>query len=745
VAGEVYRRREQPARRVVAGPGGEHFAARPASRESLAMSPQDARLQTASAESQASPRGTTPQGDIDTQAINTIRTLAIDAVQKADSGHPGAPMGLAPVAYTLWRRFLRYDPDQPSWPNRDRFVLSNGHASLLLYSLLFLSGVKRLGPDGKPTGELAVSLGDIKDFRELGSVTPGHPEHGVTTGVETTTGPLGQGVGTSVGMAMAQKWMAARYNRPGHDLFDHRVYAICSDGDLMEGLSGEAASLAGHLKLANLCWIYDDNHVSIEGGTELAFSEDVKRRFEGYGWATHEVADANDCEAFAAAIEAFHATHDRPTLIRVRSIIGYGSPHKEGTSKIHSDPLGEDEVKLTKRFYGWPEEAQFLVPDGVQARMDEGIGARGRKLQADWQAGFERYAAAFPAEADELQRIWGGRDPEGWEAALPTFEPDAKGIATREASGKVLNAIAAKFPWLIGGSADLAPSTKTMIDGGGDFEPGHPGGRNFHFGIREHVMGASANGLALYGLRSYTGTFLTFSDYMRPAIRLAALMDLPVSFIFTHDSIGLGQDGPTHQPIEQLAALRAMPDLLVLRPADANETVEAWRAILKGRKPACLVLSRQALPTLDRTRFAPADGVARGAYVLADAEGGDPQVILMASGSEVSLCVEAQKHLAEKGVRARVVSVASFELFEAQPPDYRERVLPDAITARVAVEAASPLGWDRYVGHKGEIIAMRRFGASAPIKDVMPRFGFTADHVCDAALAQIEARRETTQ
>jgi transketolase len=680
-----------------------------------------------------------PEGDIDQQAINTIRTLAIDAVQKADSGHAGAPMGLAPVAYTLWRRFLRYDPDAPLWPNRDRFVLSNGHASLLLYSLLFLAGVKRL--DGRRvTSAPAVSLDDIKAFRTLGSVCAGHPEHGLCTGVETTTGPLGQGVGTSVGMAIAERWLAARFNKPDHEVFGYDVYAVCSDGDLMEGISGEAASLAGHLKLSNLCWIYDDNHVSIEGSTELAFDEDVGKRFEGYGWAVRHVADANDCEAFARAVEAFKATGDRPTLIRVRSVIGYGSPHKQGTSKIHSDPLGEEEVKLTKRAYGWPEEAQFLVPDGVQARMDEGIGARGRGLHKAWDDGFARYAEAYPDEARMLRQIWAGELPDGWDAALPDFAADAKGIATREASGKVLAGIGPTIPWLMGGAADLAPSTKTLLDGEESFEATSYFGRNMHFGIREHVMGASANGMALAGLRPYVGTFLVFSDYMKPAIRIAALMQQPVVYVFTHDSIGLGQDGPTHQPIEHLAALRAVPHVTVIRPCDANETVEAWRAALKHHGPTALVLSRQALPTLDRARYAPAAGLARGGYVLADAEGGEPQVILMASGSEVGLCVAAQDQLREAGVRARVVSMASFELFEAQDADYRMSVLPPKIAARVAVEAGSPLGWDRYAGPTGEIIAMRSFGSSAPGKDVMAHFGFTAEHVVKAARAQLAAK-----
>jgi transketolase len=684
-------------------------------------------------------RAATPADDIDLLAIDTIRTLAIDAVEKADSGHAGLPMGMAPVGYTLWRQFLRYDPDAPLWPNRDRFVLSAGHGSLLLYALLFLAGVKRL-KDGKVENQLAVSLDDIKNFRELDSITAGHPEHELTTGVETTTGPLGQGIGNSVGMAIAERWLAARYNRPDHTIVDYDVYAICSDGDLMEGISGEAASLAGHLKLSNLCWIYDDNSVSIEGSTEIAFTEDISQRFRGYGWATLYVEDANDCVPMARALETFKAIADRPTLIRVKSVIGYGSPHKAGTSKAHSDPLGAEEVKLTKRAYGWPEDAQFLVPDGVQARMDAGIGVRGRKLHADWEAAFEAYAAAYPDEARQLKQMPARALPDGWETALPSFAPDAKGIATREASGKVLQAIGPKIPWLVGGSADLAPSTKTHLDFDSDFEPGAYAGRNFRFGVREHVMGSAANGMALTGLRPFVGTFLVFSDYMRPAIRLAALMELPVIYVFTHDSIGLGQDGPTHQPIEQLAALRAIPGLTVIRPGDANETAEAWRTALKTARPTCLVLSRQAMPTLDRAKLAPAKDLARGAYVLSDAEGGQPQVILIGTGSELSLCVEAQATLAQRGVRARVVSMPSFELFEAQGADYRETVLPPAITARVAVEAAAPMGWDRYVGLRGEIIAMRRFGQSAPGGELMKKFGFTADHVVEAALAQLETK-----
>jgi transketolase len=684
---------------------------------------------------QASADRKTPTAGSDRLAIDTIRTLAIDAVEKAQSGHAGAPMGLAPVGYTLWTRFLRYDPKTPDWPDRDRFVLSNGHASMLLYALLHLAGVEKAG---RP----AVSLDDIKAFRELGSLCPGHPEHGHTVGVETTTGPLGQGIANSVGMAMAGLWMAARFNRPGHTLFDHRVYAICSDGDLMEGISGEAASLAGHLRLANLCWLYDDNSISIEGATDLAFSEDVAKRFEGYGWATARVADANDTAALERAIEAAQDETKRPTLILVRSVIGYGAPHKAGTAKAHSDPLGPDEVKAAKRAYGWPEDAQFLVPDGVRERFGETIGARGAELSADWADARTGYAKAFPELAAELDALLAGHSPSDWDRDLPVFPADAKGIATREASGKTLNALAPRLPWLIGGSADLSPSTKTRLefDDAGTFSAEDHAGRNLHFGVREHVMGAIANGMAVSGLRPYTGTFLIFSDYMRPPTRLAALMKAPSIFVFSHDSIGVGQDGPTHQPIEQLAALRAIPNLITLRPGDANETAEAWCVILsQTEQPACLILSRQAMPTLDRETYAPASGVAKGAYVLADTPGGPPQVILMASGAEVGLCVAAAKTLEAEGKRVRLVSMPSFDLFEAQPPAYRREVLPPQITARVAVEAASPLGWDRYAGPEGEILAMRGFGASAPGDDLMKHFGFTPERVVAAARRQLKS------
>ena len=679
------------------------------------------------------------QRDIDRLCVDTIRTLAIDAVQKAQSGHAGAPMGFAPVAYTLWQEFLRYDPADPLWANRDRFVLSNGHASLLLYAMLHLSGVRRL--DGrKITDRPAVSLDDIKSFRQLDSVTPGHPEYGRTTGVEATTGPLGQGCGNSVGMAIASRWLGAHYNKPRFPLFDWDVYTICSDGDLMEGVASEAASLAGHLGLGNLCWIYDNNTVTIEGHTRLAFDEDVEIRFNGYRWNVLHVRDANNRAALADALKAFRRTKDRPTLIIVDSIIGYGAPHKQNTAAAHSDPLGEEEVRLAKRFYGWPEDAQFLVPNGVYNCFTNGIGRRGRALRDEWEEMFAAYRREHPDEAREVEELLAGKLPAAWDATLPTFPADDKGIATREASGKVLNAIGGQVPWLIGGAGDLAPSTKTnfTFDGAGELEPGEPGGRTMHFGIREHAMGAIVNGLALSKLRAFGATFLTFSDYMRPAIRLAALMELPLFHVFTHDSIGLGEDGPTHQPIEQLVALRAVPNLIVLRPADANEVREAYRVIFRLREtPACLVLSRQKLPVFDRTRYAPASGVARGAYVIAEAGNGSPRVILIASGSEVALCIAAREALERKGIATRVVSMPSWELFERQDERYRNDVLPPHIRARVAVEAGSPIGWDRYAGCGGAIIAMHSFGASAPIKDVMRKFGFTTDKVVEAAESQI--------
>ena len=679
---------------------------------------------------------------LDQLAINTIRTLTLDAVEAAKSGHPGAPMAMAPVGYTLWSRFLRYDPADPAWPNRDRFVLSAGHASMLLYSLIHLAGVQATDRRGAPRNQPAVSLDDIKTFRQLGSVCAGHPEHGLTTGVETTTGPLGQGVANSVGMAMSQRWLAARYNRPGATLFDYNVYALCSDGDLMEGVSAEAASLAGHLKLANLCWIWDDNNITIEGATHLAVSEDTLARFEAYGWTTRTVDDANDCEAFAAAVEGFLATADRPTLIRVKSVIGYGSPARAGTSKAHSDPFGATEIAATKAAYGWPTDSHFLVPDGVREHLTGAMSARGGALRAAWAETFKAYGVAYADDAAALTAMFAGELPAGWDATLPAFPADAKGMASRDASGKVLNALAQATPWLVGGSADLAPSNKTALtfDGAGAFGPASYGGRNLHFGVREHVMGSIANGMAVSGLRPYTGTFLIFSDYMRPAIRLAALMEQPVVFVFTHDSIGVGEDGPTHQPIEQLASLRAIPNLLVLRPADANETAQAWRvALAQTERPTCLALSRQALPTLDRAQYGAADGVARGGYVLAGQN--DPDVILIASGAEVHLALAAHDRLTAEGVAARVVSMPSWELFEAQDHSYRDLVLPPKVTARVAVEAGSPLGWDRYVGPTGETIAMRGFGASAPIGELMTHFGFTVDAVHAAAQRQLNGTK----
>ncbi len=671
---------------------------------------------------------------IDAVCINTIRTLAMDAVQQANSGHPGTPMGLAPVAYTVWQSFLRYDPEDPGWPDRDRFVLSNGHASMLLYALLFLAGVR-----GDGTGA-AVTLDEIKRFRALGSACPGHPEYRHTAGVETTTGPLGQGCATSVGMAIARRWLGGYFNRPGAVVFDYDIYTLCGDGDMMEGVTSEAASLAGHLKLGNLCWIYDSNRITIEGSTELAFSDDVAMRFRAYGWNVHRVGDANDTRLVARAIRAFRRRNDVPTLIIVASHIGYGAPHKHDTAAAHGEPLGADELRLAKRAYGWPEDARFLVPDGVREHFARGIGRRGRRLRADWTERMAAYRRDHPELAAQFAQMQAGTLPEGWDAALPVFPADAKGVASRDASGKVMNAIAPHCPWLIGGAADLAPSTKTLLtfDGAGTFGIETPAGRNLHFGIREHAMGAAANGLALSGLRPYGAGFLIFSDYMKPPIRLSALMALPVLYVFTHDSIGLGEDGPTHQPIEQLVALRSIPGLVVLRPGDANEVVEAWRVVMNlQREPACLILSRQALPTLDRTRYASAAGVARGAYVLADAPGGVPSVILIGTGSEVGLCVGAHETLAQAGIAARVVSMPSWELFERQDQAYRDTVLPPGVAARVSVEAGSVIGWDRYVGSTGARIGMQSFGASAPIRDLMAQFGFTVEKVVQAAKEQL--------
>jgi len=687
-----------------------------------------------------SPTARPNERSLDQLCIDTIRTLAMDAVQQAKSGHPGTPMALAPVAYTLWQRFLRFDPLDPIWPDRDRFVLSNGHASMLLYALLHLAGVRAVDAEYERLGEPAVSLDDIRRFRQLGSKCPGHPEYHLTSGVETTTGPLGQGCGASVGMAIAGRWLAQRYNRPGFALFDYDVYALCGDGDMMEGVTSEAASLAGHLALGNLCWIYDSNRVTIEGHTELAFGDDVAARFLAYGWNVQRVGDANDTERLARALETFRRTRERPTLIVVESHIGYGAPHKQDTSAAHGEPLGEEEVRLAKASYGWPPEAKFLVPEGVVDHFAAGAGRRGRELREGWAELLRSYAAEHRELADEIERMQRRELPEGWDAGLPVFPADAKGIASRDASGKVLNAIARRHPWLIGGSADLAPSTKTRLefDGAGDLEPATPGGRNLHFGVREHAMGSVLNGLALSKLRAYGSTFLIFSDYMKPPVRLAALMQLPVIYVFTHDSIGVGEDGPTHQPVEQLASLRAIPGLIVLRPADANEVTEAWRVVLRLKhQPACLVLSRQPLPTLDRKRYASAAGVARGAYVLADAEDAKPAVILIGTGSEVALCVRAYEALKAKGVPARVVSMPSWELFERQDAAYRESVLPRAIAARVSVEAGSVIGWDRYAGAAGAKIGMHTFGSSAPLKDLLDEFGFVPEQVLEAAQAQI--------
>ena len=673
---------------------------------------------------------------LDTLSINTIRTLAMDAVQKANSGHPGTPMALAPVAYILWQQFLRFDPEDPIWPNRDRFILSNGHASMLLYSLLYLSGVRAVNPKYERLGEPAVSLEDIKNFRQLGSKSPGHPEYRLTSGVETTTGPLGQGVATGVGMAMAGRWLAQYFNRPDFELFNYNVYAICGDGDMMEGVSSEAASLAGHLKLSNLCWIYDNNRITIEGHTELAFSEDVATRFLGYGWNVTRVGDANDLEMLAKAYQCFLETKDRPTLIIVDTHIAYGAPNKQDTSAAHGEPLGEDEIRLAKRNYGWPEDAKFLVPEGVQDHFREGIGKRGHELREQWMKRFAQYGKKYSNRADHLQRMQHRQLPEGWDKNLPTFPADAKGLATRESSGKVLNVLAKNTPWLMGGAADLFPSTKTRLtfEGAGDFEADNYSGRNFHFGIREHAMGAAVNGMSLAKVRPYGSTFLIFSDYMKPPIRLAALMEIPVIYVFTHDSIGLGEDGPTHQPIEQLASLRAVPGLMTMRPADANEVVEAWKVIMQlHHEPAALVLTRQAVPTLDRSKYAAASGVAKGAYILADAPDAKPQVILIGTGSEVSLCVDAYEKLKGEGIKARVVSMPSWDLFEHQDQSYRDKVLPPEITARIAVEQASTFGWSPYVGFKGRVIGMRTFGASAPLKELQKKFGFTPDAVLAAA------------
>ncbi|MBL8860186.1 MAG: transketolase [Planctomycetes bacterium] len=680
--------------------------------------------------------------DADLLAVDTIRTLSMDGVQKANSGHPGTPMALAPVIYSIWQDALRYDPENPHWFDRDRFVLSCGHASMLLYSALHLAGVKQLDAKGAKTGKLAVPLEEIQRFRQIDSLCPGHPEYRWTTGVETTTGPLGQGVANAVGMAIAGRWLAARYNKPGFELFTHRVFALCSDGDLMEGVACEAASIAGHLGLSNLCWVYDNNKITIEGETDLAFTEDVATKFVGMGWNVTRVVDANDRAMLQHALKVFEKEAARPTLIIVDSHIGWGSPKKQDSHSAHGEPLGDDEIRATKKVYGWPEDAQFLVPDGVREQFARGMGARGAKLSAAWNDLFARYQKEHPKLAEEVAQIQRGELPNGYSTTLPTFPADPKGMATRDAGGKAINAVAQAIPWLVGGSADLAPSTKTRFtfDGAGDLEAHTPGGRNMHFGIREHAMGSIANGMALSGLRSFGATFLIFCDYMRPTLRLAALMEIAPIFVFTHDSIGVGEDGPTHQPIEQLASMRAIPGVTTIRPCDANETAEAWKAALDNKHgPTCLALTRQALPTLDRTRYGAASGLQNGAYVLADAKGAQPQVILIATGSEVALCIAAYEQLSKEGIAARVVSMPSFELFERQSQAYRDSVLPPDCTARVAVEMASSFGWSRWVGDRGTTICMMGFGASAPLPDLLKKFGFTVENVVQTAKKQLSS------
>ncbi len=677
---------------------------------------------------------------LDQLCVNTIRTLSIDAVQQARSGHPGTPMALAPLVYTLWNRVMRFDPQDAIWPNRDRFVLSNGHASMLLWSVLHLTGTRAVNADYERLGQPAVTLGDIRHFRQLDSKAPGHPEYHWVSGVETTSGPLGQGVATSVGMAIGQKWLASRYNRPGFDIFDYHVYAVCGDGCLMEGVASEAASLAGHLGLDNLCWIYDNNHITIEGDTRLAFTEDVAARFLGYGWNVQRVGDANDMDRIEHALEVFRQTKGRPTIIILDSHIGYGSPHKHDTAEAHGEPLGEEEVRLTKRAYGWPEDARFLVPAGVYEHFTAGMGARGAAARRRWTDLFEAYRAQYGALANEIDLMQRRELPANWDSNLPVFPADPKGVAGRDASGKVLNVLAQNIPWFLGGSADLGPSNRTTLtyEGAGDFQAESPGGKNLHFGIREHAMAATVNGLALSKLRAFGATFLIFSDYARPAIRLSAVMELPTIFVFTHDAMGDGEDGPTHQPVEQLASLRAIPGLITLRPGDANEVVEAYRYVMQRRhEPAVLALSRQPLPTLDRNKYAPASGLARGAYILGDAPTGEPEVILIASGSEVSLAVEAHEQLLADGIRSRVVSLPSWDIFEHQTQEYRDSVLPPSVTARVAVEQASTLGWERYVGTSGRVIGMQTFGASAPLKELQKKFGFQPDRVAAAAREQL--------
>src|SRR5467141_1431665 len=677
---------------------------------------------------------------IDQLCINTIRTLSIDAVQQAKSGHPGTPMALAPLVYTIWNRVMRFDPQDPIWPNRDRFVLSNGHASMLLWSVLHLTGTKAVNADYERLGQPSVTLDDIRRFRQLDSKAPGHPEYHWVSGVETTSGPLGQGVATSVGMAIGQKWLASRYNQPGFDIFDYHIYAVCGDGCMMEGVASEAASLAGHLGLDNLCWVYDNNHITIEGNTRIAFTEDIAARFLGYGWNVLRVGDANDIERIEHALQVFRETKGRPTFLILDSHIGYGSPHKQDTAAAHGEPLGEDEIRLCKRSYGWPEDATFLVPDGVREHFAAGVGVRGAEARHQWTDLFAAYAAKHPELANEIDLMQRRELPANWDSNLPVFPADPKGVAGREASGKVLNVLAQNIPWFLGGSADIRQSNKTLLtfEGAGDFQAISPGGKNLHYGVREHAMGAIVNGLSLSKLRPFGATFFIFSDYARPAIRLSAIMELPTLFVFTHDAMGDGEDGPTHQPVEHLASLRAIPGLVTLRPADANEVVEAYRYVMQLRhKPAVLALSRQPLPTLDRNKFASASGVAHGAYVLADAPGGNPEVILIASGSEVSLAVEAHEKLLAEGIRSRVVSMTSWDIFDDQPQEYRDSVLPPKVKARVAVEQASTFGWERYVGTSGRVIGMKTFGASAPLKELQRKFGFEPDGVVAAAKEQL--------
>jgi len=677
---------------------------------------------------------------LDQLCINTIRTLSIDAVQAANSGHPGTPMALAPLVYTLWNRVMRFDPQDPIWPNRDRFVLSNGHASMLLWSALHLTKTQAVNADYEVLGQPSVTLDDIRRFRQLDSKAPGHPEYHWVSGVETTTGPLGQGVATSVGMGIGRKWLADRYNRPGFEIFDYNIYAVCGDGCMMEGISSEAASLAGHLGLDNLCWVYDNNHITIEGNTSITFTEDVAARFLGYGWNVLRVGDANDIDRIQHALEVFRKTKGRPTLIILDSHIGYGSPHKQDTAAAHGEPLGEEEVRLTKRDYGWPEDAKFLVPNGVYENFAAGIGARGAEARRQWTELFAAYRAKYPELATEIDQMQRRELPAGWDRNLPVFPADPKGMAGREASGKVLNVLAQNIPWMLGGSADLGPSNKTTLTfaGAGQFQADSPGGKNLHFGIRENAMAAIVNGLSLSKLRPFGATFFIFSDYARPSIRLSALMELPTLMVFTHDAMGDGEDGPTHQPVEHLASLRAIPGLVTLRPADANEVVEAYRYIMQLRhEPAVLALSRQPLPTLDRSKYAPAAGVARGAYVLADAPGGNPEVIIIASGSEVILAAQAHEKLLAEGIRSRVVSMPSWDIFDHQTQEYRDSVLPPNVKARVAVEQASTFGWERYVGTSGHIIGMKTFGASAPLKELQRHFGFEPDQVVAAAKQQL--------